>query len=178
VVEFTRSLLFDAPSERVRTLAFTSFQTEHSMPINLKRVLLGGLAAGVVLNIIDFVVFTFILGDRMKADANAFVPGLGDAMMGGSPVPNMLMNLIIGFLLVWTYAAIRPRFGPGANTAIYSAVLFWILGGIFNSGYLVMGMMSKGLWWTYAAVYLVTLIISSIVGASVYKEDAAVAATV
>jgi hypothetical protein len=98
--------------------------------------------------------------------------------MAGSPLPNILMNLIIGFLLVWTYAAIRPRFGPGANTAIYAAVLFWILGGIFNSGYLVMGMMSKGLWWTFAAVYLVCLIISSIVGASVYKEEGVVAATV
>lgn len=141
------------------------------MAINLKRVLLGGLAAGVVLNIIDFVVVMFILGDRMKADANAFVPGLGDALMSGSPVPNILMDFVIGFLLVWTYAAIRPRFGPGANTAIYVAVLFWMLGAIFNSGYMTMGMMSKGLFWTFAGVYLVCLIISAIVGASVYKEE-------
>jgi hypothetical protein len=146
------------------------------MAINLKKVLLGGLAAGVVLNIIDFIVFTYILGDRMKADANAFVPGLGDAMMSGSPVPNILMNLVIGFLLVWTYAAIRPRFGPGANTAIYAGLLFWMLGAIFNSGYLVMGMMSRGLWWTYAVIYLIALIISSVVGASIYKEEATVAA--
>jgi hypothetical protein len=146
------------------------------MAINLKKALLGGLAAGVVLNIIDYIVFTYMLGNRMRADANAFVPGLGDAMMGGSPVPNILMNFVIGFLLVWTYAAIRPRFGPGANTAVYAGVLFWMLGAIFNSGYLVMGMMSRGLWWTYAAIYLVTLIVSSIAGAFVYKEEATVAA--
>jgi hypothetical protein len=146
------------------------------MAINLKKALLGGLAAGVVLNIIDYIVFTYMLGNRMRADANAFVPGLGDAMMGGSPVPNILLNFVIGFLLVWTYAAIRPRFGPGANTAVYAGVLFWMLGAIFNSGYLVMGMMSRGLWWTYAAIYLVTLIVSSIAGAFVYKEEATVAA--
>jgi hypothetical protein len=146
------------------------------MAINLKRVLFGGLAAGVVIIIINFIVFMYVLGDRMKSDVNAFVPGLGDAMMGGSPLPDILMNLVVGFLLVWTYAAIRPRFGPGPNTAIYAAVLFWMLGAINTSGYLVMGMFSRGLWWTFAIIWLVTLIIAAIVGASVYKEEGTVAA--
>jgi len=50
------------------------------MAINTQRVLLGGLAAGVVLNIIDGAVNGFILKDRMRADGNAFKAGFGDQM--------------------------------------------------------------------------------------------------
>ena len=38
------------------------------MPVNTKKVLIGGLVAGVVINVIDFALNTFILGARMKAE--------------------------------------------------------------------------------------------------------------
>ena len=80
--------------------------------------------------------------------------------------------ILLGILLVWTYAAMRPRFGPGMRTATYVAVLFWILAGIFLSGYLHMGMMSSGLWWTFAFIGLVNFWVSAWVGARLYSEDA------
>ncbi|MEP6902252.1 MAG: hypothetical protein ABJA66_10910, partial [Actinomycetota bacterium] len=55
--------------------------------------------------------------ENMNADANAFKPGLGDqmaAMSGGQIAGYVFFDFIVGILLVWTYAAIRPRFGPGA----------------------------------------------------------------
>ena len=92
------------------------------MAINTKKVLLGGLAAGVVLNVIDFVTNTYILAAQMKAAADAFKPGLSERMMTGSAVTSyIVMDFVLGVLLVWTYAAIRPRFGPGVRTAIYAA---------------------------------------------------------
>jgi hypothetical protein len=83
------------------------------------------------------------------------------------------MDLVLGILLIWTYAAIRPRFGPGMKTASYAAVLFWLLSGIFLSGYMHMGMMSSGLWWTLAFIGLVNFWVSAWVGARLYSEDAA-----
>jgi hypothetical protein len=144
------------------------------MAINTQKVLIGGIVAGVVMNIIDFVSNMFIVGARMKAEADAFKPGLSDQMNQSSTmVSYIVMDLVLGILLVWTYAAIRPRFGPGMKTATYVAVLFWILAGIFLSGYLHMGMMSSGLWWTFAFIGLVNFFVSAWVGAKLYSEASA-----
>ncbi|HEY6089509.1 MAG TPA: hypothetical protein VD771_06930 [Gemmatimonadaceae bacterium] len=143
------------------------------MAINTKKVVIGGIAAGVVMNIIDFGTYA-IIGGRMKAESDAFKPGLADQMMQQSQmITNVVMDLVFGILLVWTYAAIRPRFGPGLRTASYVALLFWIIGGLFLSGYMHMGMMSPGLWWTFALFGLVNFLISSWVGAWLYTEDSA-----
>ena len=142
------------------------------MAINTQKVLIGGIVAGVVMNVVDFVSNMFIVGARMKAETDAFKPGLTDQMNKGSTmISYIVMDFVLGILLVWTYAAIRPRFGPGLRTATYVAVLFWILGGVFYSGYLHMGMMSAGLWWTFAFIALVNFFLSAWAGAKVYSED-------
>ena len=143
------------------------------MAINTQKVLIGGFAAGVVLNAIDFVVNMFILGARMKAETDAFKPGLSDQMNKGSTMASyIIMDFVLGFALVWTYAAIRPRFGPGLRTATYAAILFWLLALIFTSGFRQMGIMSSGLWWTYALIGLVNFYLAAWVGAKLYSEDA------
>jgi hypothetical protein len=125
------------------------------------------------MNVIDFVSNTYILGARMKAESDAFKPGLSDQMMTGSAIAGyIVMDFVLAILLVWTYAAIRPRFGPGIKTAFYAALLFWILVGISLSGYLHMGMMSAGLWWSFAFIGLVNFLLSAWVGARLYSEDA------
>jgi len=147
---------------------------EVGMPINTKKVLVGGLVAGVIINIIDFVANTFILGARMKAESDAFKPGMSDAMMAGNAVISyVIMDLVLGFALIWTYAAFRPRFGAGARTATYVAVLFWLLAMIFTAGYRQMGIMSSGLWWSFAFIGLVNFLIAAWAGAAVYSEEGA-----
>lgn len=142
------------------------------MAINTQKVLVGGLAAGVVLNIIDFLTNGVLLADRMKAEAEAFKPGLSDSMMGGSSIAiYIISDFVVGILLVWTYAAIRPRFGPGPGTAVKAALLFWVLGGIFNAGYLMMGMMSAASWFIFAIIWLVNLLLAAWVGARLYTEE-------
>jgi len=144
------------------------------MAINTQKVLLGGFVAGVVMNAIDFVVNGYLLAARMKAETDAFKPGLSDQMMSGKAVAGyIVMDFVLGILLVWTYAAIRPRFGPGIRTASYAALLFWILTMIFLSGYMHMGMMSAGLWWTFAVIGLVNYLLSAWAGAKFYTEDSA-----
>jgi len=145
------------------------------MAINTQKVVVGGIVAGVVMTVIGFISNMFILGARMKAESDAFKPGLADQMMQGPAIiTNIVMNLILGIALVWTYAAIRPRFGPGLKTATYVAFLFWILAGIFYSGYMHMGMMSAGLWWSFAFVGLVNFLLSAWAGAKFYTEGATI----
>lgn len=142
--------------------------------MNRQKVLIGGLAAGVVLAFIDFLSNGVILADRMRADGNAFKPGFGDQMMamsGSQIAVYVFFDFIIGILLVWTYAAVRPRFGPGARTAMYVALLFFVFGMILTYGYKETGMMSPGLWWTFSLIWLVNLLLASMVGGRVYSEE-------
>jgi len=147
------------------------------MAINTQKVLVGGLAAGVVLNVIDFAAYGYILADRMRAESEAFKPGISDIMMSTKAIGiSVICDFIVGILLVWTYAAIRPRFGPGMGTAAKPAGVFWLLGLIFTSGYMQMGMMSSGTWWTYAFIWLVNLLLAAWVGGKLYTEEGAAAA--
>ena len=141
------------------------------MAINTQKVLIGGIAAGVVMNIIDFVTHTYILSAQMKAASDAFKPGLSDQMMQGSAIASyIVMDFVLGIALVWTYAAIRPRFGPGIKTAFYAAVLFWIVTSVAMSGYLHMGMVPTGLWMSFAFIGLVNYLLSAWAGAKLYTE--------
>ena len=147
---------------------------EHGMAINTKKVIIGGLTAGLVLNILDFILNTYIFGARMKADMNAFKAGLGDAMatMSGSTMAGyVIMDFVLGMLLAYTYAAMRPRFGAGAKTAIIVALIFWIFGTIVSVNYMMVGMMSSGTWWSFGIAYLVCLVIASLVAGAMYSEE-------
>ena len=137
--------------------------------MNIQKVVIGGVVAGVVMNVIDFVA-NYALAARSAAEADAFKPGLS-AQMAGGMVSYIIMDFALGIALVWTYAAIRPRFGPGPRTAVFTAILFWLLALIFYSGYRQMGMMSTGLWWTFAFIGLVNFLISSNAGAALYSEQ-------
>ncbi|MFL5486623.1 MAG: hypothetical protein ACJ8AB_02790 [Gemmatimonadaceae bacterium] len=145
------------------------------MAMNTKKVVIGGLVAGVVLNVIDFVANTFILGARMKAESDAFKPGISDQMMSGSSIASyVIMDFVLGLALIWTYAAVRPRFGPGLRTASFVALLFWLLALIFTAGFRQMGMMSPGLWWMFAFVGLVNFLLAAWAGARIYSEETTV----
>src|SRR5262245_28896690 len=121
----------------------TNTREESSMAgINYGRVLIGGLAAGVVANLCDFV----INGYLMAEDTSRMVQRLNlDPALVTSPKVAMtwvVIDFIYSFLIVWTYAAIRPRLGPGPGTAVtaglvlfaaVTAILFGFVGmGIFT----------------------------------------------
>jgi hypothetical protein len=41
----------------------------------------------------------------------------------GAPVGGLVAALIMNLILIWLYAAIRPRFGPGPRTAAIAALV-------------------------------------------------------
>lgn len=96
--------------------------------INLGRVVVGGLVAGLVVNVGEFILNALILAEEMDAAMKA---------LNRPPVdPGMIVWFVIfsfgfGLMLVWTYAAIRPRFGPGMKTAICASSICWGLGYLY-----------------------------------------------
>jgi hypothetical protein len=82
----------------------------------------------------------------------------------------IIVDFLFGILVVWNYAAIRPRFGPGVKTALLAAFPLWgavtlILFGFTNMGLFTMPLFIKG------TIYsVVNTAIGSVAGAWAYKE--------
>ncbi|MEP6912350.1 MAG: hypothetical protein ABI923_06325 [bacterium] len=101
--------------------------------INTGRVVLGGLLAGLVLNIGEFVLNEVVLGSQMRtwfAQHNFKEPA------GSFIAIAVVLTFVLGIIIVLTYALIRPRLGPGVKTAIIAGLILWftvyIYTGIIN----------------------------------------------
>ena len=140
--------------------------------INRSRVFIGGLAAGVVLNVIDFVSNMYLLKDRMTSEMNSVAAALSEKMMSGSNAAGfIIMDFLLGILMVWMYAAVRPRMGPGPRTAMVVAGFFWIIGAIFYWPWTAVGLMTTQTYAMAGAVQVVNVGLAAWVGAMLYKED-------
>lgn len=139
------------------------------MNINPGRVLLGGIVAGIILNIGEVLLNDMILGTQMKAffaAHNLAEPGSSFiiAAVGGT--------LVLGIVIVLGYAAIRPRFGPGPKTAIIAALFAWF--GIYVYSGIINGMMFGIPMSTILMVIgwgLVEYVLAALAGAALYKES-------
>jgi len=94
--------------------------------INTGRVILAGLVAGLVINVIDFVVNVPILG-KQWADATQALGVKLEQVNVQSAVGWIAMDFIAGLFTAWLYAAIRPRFGAGAGTGLRAGVATWFI---------------------------------------------------
>ncbi len=141
--------------------------------INWGRLLIGGLVAGVVGNVLWYAVWTLLVG-RMVSDAlQAVGHPLVESVGGG--VIMIVLGFLIGILAIWLYAAIRPRFGPGPGTATMAGVAAGLFLGVFaNIGWgSTLRLIPVTVWATDAIATLVIVVIGTIVGAWLYKEQAA-----
>lgn len=92
--------------------------------INLTRVLLGGLAAGILINLGEFVLWGLVLDGQYEA----MLAASGLAETSWAMTAYMMGSLVLGIALAFTYAALRPRFGARWQTAVVSAGLLWVVG--------------------------------------------------
>lgn len=91
--------------------------------MNYGRVILGGLVAGLVLNIGEFVLNGVILHATMVEWASRH-------NFPTEPAPLFMavaigLTFLLGIVMVWLYALIRPRMGPGPKTAVIAALVMW-----------------------------------------------------
>jgi len=142
--------------------------------INTGRVILGGMVAGIVYDILDYLVDGLWLAPRWNAGLKA----LGH----GNFAPNQwigfnLLGIAGGLVAIWIYAAIRPRFGPGMGTAIKAGLAVWFLGTLLpDAGFMYLA----GLFPRHLTLYttvggLFEVVIGTIAGAILYRESSGAA---
>ena len=136
--------------------------------INIPRLVLGGLAAGVVANILDFVVNEYLLIEDTQMMVQRF--GLADAAGAGVAITWVIVDFILGLLIVWTYVAMRPRLGPGPKTAIAAALTLFAAITVILLGFTRMGLFSTPLFLKAAACSLVTMSLAGLAGGALYRE--------
>ena len=132
--------------------------------INYGRVVLGGVVAGVVFLLMDFLGMHIVPFDWMAwaAERGLTMP----------PVATwIVMDIVIGILAVWLYAAIRPRFGAGVKTAVMAGVWVWLFFSVIQWGPTAMGLWPMSAYWAMAAWGLVQTVVAVVAGAWVYREE-------
>jgi hypothetical protein len=136
--------------------------------INMGRVVVGGLLAGLLVNVSEFVLNTFVIAKDMEAAMKA----MNLPPMDSTQIPAfVVLGFLIGIATVWTYAAIRPRFGPGVTTAVYAALAVWFLAYAYPTAFMMVmhlfpqQAMLIGLVWG-----LVEIVVASVAGAWAYTE--------
>ncbi len=138
---------------------------------NWMRVFLGGLLAGVVIIVLGFATWVMYLQKLW----NPAMEALGHpipALTVGDYVFAIIRSIVMGILAVWLYTAIRPRYGAGAKTAVIAGLGFWVLSGLIPAiSYGSMGLFPANVLVIDTLTYLVMLVVATLVGAWIYKEQ-------
>ena len=138
--------------------------------INPVGVLKGGLAAGLIMTVSQFVLNVPIAGAQMDTE---FAARNLPPVAGHQVAVFIALTMALGVLTVWLYAAIRPRFGAGPKTAMCAGLVVWALTYLHLGltmgvlGINSMGIVLLGIVWT-----ALEMIVASAVGGYLYKEGA------
>jgi hypothetical protein len=138
--------------------------------INVGRVFVGGLLAGLITNVGEFI-FNGVLfrEERNQAMAAFNRPPVADGMI----VWFVVFGFGVGITLVWLYAAIRPRFGAGVKTAVCAALAVWGLTYLYPTLFLIVTrLFPTELLVLHTVWRLFEAAIAGIAGAWVYSEGA------
>ncbi len=138
--------------------------------INTGKVVVGGLVAGVVFNVLDMVNGMLIMKEDFAANAARLGLDPAAAESAAGMTTWIVLDFLFGFLVVWTYAAIRPRFGPGPKTAVVAGLVLYLATTMMMFGLTQLGMMTMGVFVKMAIIQLVITSVGSVAGAAVYKE--------
>ena len=137
--------------------------------VNIGRVTQGGLLAGLVLNVVCILNQTLIVGKKLMEEQQAG-HFLSQPRFPFLPAWVILMFLI-GIALVWLYAAVRPRLGPGPRTALAIGFLVGVLSGVpDNLAAAAWGLSGRYLPFMWMVERIVGCTLAALVGAWWYKE--------
>ena len=134
--------------------------------INWLRVVGCGLLAGIVWIVLGSVV-TVLLGRDFAALPNNRV---------GAPTPgfvlfNVVIDLVEGISILWLYAVMRSRYGPGPKTAACAAFAWWFIVTLGDATWCSFGFFPPRTVIPLMIGTLPALIVAAIAGARFYKEE-------
>jgi hypothetical protein len=88
--------------------------------INWGRVILGGILAAVVTNVIEGLL-TLVMREQWESAMKNMKSPSGAVMAA-----HLFWSLVVAVATIWLYAAIRPRYGPGPATALRAGFAVWL----------------------------------------------------
>lgn len=143
--------------------------------VNWSRVVTCGLVAGIVLIVIDWVVYGMLLRADMAAAMQAL--GHAEANSGSAVIWYVVLDLFFGIWLLWLYAAIRPRYGAGPKTALCAGLAMWVLFGLLHAlSEMPMHLYPTAMYCWMLLTALVEYPLAAVVGAKWYTEGGAAGA--
>ena len=139
--------------------------------INSGRLILAGIVAAVILDILEYIDNGILLA---KAWADLLTTLHVAPLSVRGIIAFNVWSVVVGFLAIWLYVAIRPRFGPGPKTALISAVVVWLLAWPLTMvAPVVTHMVPKSLAINVVLLGIPEIVIAVLVGAAFYKEEPA-----
>lgn len=143
--------------------------------MNIGRLILGGIVAGIVGDILGYIVDGVVLAPRWAGAMRA--RGRSEFTVNFLVLSNLL-GLVVGILMIWLYAIMRARYGAGPLTAIYAGLAIWLIGTLIpNAGLAGAGLFPVGLMTMTTAGAVVESVAAALAGAALYKEHAELART-
>ena len=137
--------------------------------INWRKVALGGLVAGIIIDVVEGILEGIILGPEWRQAMQALGHPLRET--GTNVTLHVLLGFAYGVTALWLYAAIRPRFGAGPKTALYAGLAVWVLCSLLPSvNWGPRGLLPGHLFTIAVVVGLVEIVVATEAGAWLYQE--------
>jgi hypothetical protein len=132
---------------------------------DLPRLLLGGVAAGSVINAIEYLVHRIFLNAQWTA---AFA-ALGKTPTGWTTfIP---ANFVVGIISVWVYTRMSPKYGSGPQTAVRAGLAIWVVFWVIpEMALLPLNLFPSSLLFTVIAVGFLDGIPAVLLGAWIYRR--------
>jgi hypothetical protein len=139
--------------------------------INMGRVVIGGLVAGVVLFFFMGAVHHVILMNDWTAWKETMAGAIHAPSMHRSMALWFAASEVFGITGVWIYAGIRPRYGAGPTTAFLAGFLLWLAGDLTAAlDKMALGILPTRITVVSCAGALLGVLLSTLAGAAIYKE--------
>ena len=139
--------------------------------MNTRRVIIGGLLAGLVLNVGEAVLHGVLLADQAAAAMNALGKDPNSGALGLTLL--ILITFVQGLVGMWLYAACWGRYKSKTLAAVSIGTVVWLLSAVYSATYLYAGLpkvLPDGVVWWPVAWEWIEYPLAMIVGASVIAK--------
>lgn len=131
-----------------------------------KSVVFAGLAAGLVMNLLDFMTNGLLFGDAW----NAAYAALHITPTAAIPAFWISFDFANGVLMAFLYAAMRPRLGAGTRNILTSALISWTFVHLALFSHFADHVFPPRVLLGTAALELISSLVGGVVAGRLYRE--------
>jgi hypothetical protein len=139
--------------------------------MNCKKMFVGGIVAGVWINLVEIVTNHVVLKDRYQSLTKMGFYNTQPQLYFMPVYP--IMMLIGGILFAWLYAATRDTLGPGPKTALKVGFVIFLIAGI-PSNYAMAAWSTTGKFipFVYTIACFFECVFGTLIAGALYKPKA------